>query len=175
MKDAKRLGTYGFEATVENGDTAVFQMSFLGNGGTVEGMKLFKLVNETQSHEYIYSESREMDNGNWWIAPLSDPVHALKLGDTLTPNESYVAFFVITDNGVYDAHTDLGKIADPVTLMTSGELPTNASPVVPSKDDDGGSSSGCTVGGAPSYDLLVLFLGLSAVAAIRVLRRKDSE
>lgn len=175
MKDAKRLGTYGFEATVENGDTAVFQMSFLGNGGTVEGMKLFKLVNETQSHEYIYSESREMDNGNWWIAPLSDPVHALKLGDTLTPNESYVAFFVITDNGVYDADADLGKIADPVTLMTSGELPTNASPVVPSKDDGGGSSSGCTVGGAPSYDLLVLFLGLSAVAAIRVLRRKDSE
>ena len=39
--------------------------------------------------------------------------------------------------------------------------------------DDGGSSSGCTVGSTPSYDLLVMFLGLSAVAAIRVLRRRE--
>ena len=64
-------------------------------------------------------------------------------------------------------------------LTTNGTLPTNggtADHVYTGGDnDDGGSSSGCTVGSAPSYDLLVLFLGLSAVAAVRVLRRKDSE
>ena len=172
MKDAKRLGTYGFEATVENGDTAVFQMSFLGNGGTVEGMKLFKLVSGTESREYTYSDTREMANGNWWIAPLSDPVHALKSGDTLTANESYVAFFVITDNGDYDANPEAGQIADPVTLMTSGALPDNGGSGS-GGNDDGGSSSGCTVGSAPAYDLLVLFLGLTAIAAIRVARRRN--
>ena len=172
MKDAKRLGTYGFDATVENGDTAVFQMSFLGNGGTVEGMKLFKLVSGTESREYTYSDTREMANGNWWIAPLSDPVHALKSGDTLTANESYVAFFVITDNGDYDANPEAGQIADPVTLMTSGALPDNGGSGS-GGNDDGGSSSGCTVGSAPAYDLLVLFLGLTAIAAIRVARRRN--
>ena len=172
VKDAKRLGTYSFHATVESGDTAVFQTSFLGNGGTVESMRLFKLVSATESKAYNYSEQREMTAGNWWIAPLTDPTHPLAPSATLNANETYIAFFVITDNGEYDSNAETGKIADPVTLMTSGELPDNGGSVA---NDDGGSSSGCTVGGAPSYDLLVLFLGLSAVAAIRVLRRKDSE
>lgn len=91
---------------------------------------------------------------------------------TLTADETYLAFFVITDNGEFDSNTDVGKIADPVTLMTSGSLPPNGNTKV---DDDGGSSSGCTVGSTPSYDLLVLLLGMSAVAAIRVLRRRNEQ
>ena len=174
MKDAKRYGTYSFEATVENGDTAVFQMGFLGNGDTVGGMKLFKMLSDTDSKEYVYSEQREMTAGAWWITPLSDPTHPLAPSDTLAPNENYIVFFVITDNGEYDMAPESGKIADPVTLMTSGELPTNeASVLTTESNDDGGSSSGCTVGSTPAYDLLVLLLGFSAVAAIRVLRRRN--
>lgn len=74
MKDAKRLGTYSFNATVENGDTAVFQMSFLGNGATVDSMNLFKLISSTESKAYNYSEQGEKSAGSWWIAPLSDPL-----------------------------------------------------------------------------------------------------
>lgn len=172
MKDAHRYGTYSFEATVENGDTAVFQMSFLGNGDTAGSMKLFKLLSDTASLEYEYSASGEMKDGAWWIAPLADPTHPLEATDTLTANENYVVFFVIKDNSEYDASPENGKIADPVTLMTSGELPTNNSPVV-TNTDDGGSSSGCTVGSTPAYDLLVLLLGFSAIALIRVARRRN--
>ena len=172
MKDAKRLGTYSFNATVENGDTAVFQMSFLGNGATVDSMNLFKLISSTESKAYNYSEQGEKSAGSWWIAPLSDPTHPLAPTATLTADETYLAFFVITDNGEFDSNTDVGKIADPVTLMTSGSLPPNGNTKV---DDDGGSSSGCTVGSTPSYDLLVLLLGMSAVAAIRVLRRRNEQ
>ena len=171
MKDAQRLGTYSFNATVDGGDTAVFQMSFLGNGATVESMNLFRLVSSTESEEYTYSEQGEKTDGSWWIAPLSDPTHPLAPTATLNADESYLAFFVITDNGGFDSDIDAGKIATPITLMTSESLPTNGNTEV----DDDGSSSGCTVGSTPSYDLLVLFLGMSAVAAIRVLRRRNEQ
>ena len=170
MKDAQRLGTYSFNATVDGGDTAVFQMSFLGNGATVESMNLFRLVSSTESEEYTYSEQGEKTDGSWWIAPLSDPTHPLAPTATLNADESYLAFFVITDNGGFDSDIDAGKIATPITLMTSESLPTNGNTEV---DDDGSSS--CTVGSTPSYDLLVLFLGMSAVAAIRVLRRRNEQ
>lgn len=173
VKNAKRFGTYSFNATVENGDTAVFQMSFLGNGAAVDSMSLVKLINSTSSKAYTYSEQGEMLSGSWWIAPLSDPTHPLALTATLNADETYIAFFVITDNSEFDSDVEAGKIADPVTLMTSGQLPPNGNTTSTDDDDDGGSSSGCTVGSAPSYDLLVLFLGLSAVAAIRVLRRRN--
>ena len=62
-------------------------------------------------------------------------------------------------------------IKDSVSLATTGPLPNNGN----SGSDDDGSSSGCTVGSTPSYDLLVLFLGMSAVAAIRVLRRRNEQ
>ena len=90
-----------------------------------------------------------------------------------------MAFFIIRDNdAVFDADTAEGVIVDPVSLVTTnGTLPTNggtADHVYTGGDnDDGGSSSGCTVGATPSYDLLVLFLGLSAVAAFRILRKRD--
>ena len=61
-------------------------------------------------------------------------------------------------------------IKDPVSLATAGGLPNNGG-TSPS-GGDGGGSGGCTVGSAPAYDLFVLFLGLGAAAAIRVLRRR---
>ena len=66
-----------------------------------------------------------------------------------------------------------GVIKDPVSLATTGPLPNNGNSG--SSNDDGGSSSGCTVCSTPSYDLLVLLLGMSAVAAIRVLRRRNEQ
>ena len=93
-------------------------------------------------------------------------------------DKQYVAFFIIHDNdSVFDADKTDGVIVDPVTMVsTSGTLPTNGGTADPtSNDDDGGSSSGCTVGSTPSFDLLVLLLGMSAVAAIRVLRRRNEQ
>ena len=67
-------------------------------------------------------------------------------------DKSYIAFFVIGDNdGTFDADDTLGAIKDPVSLVTTGSLPNNGNSG--SSNDDGGSSSGCTVGSTPSYDL----------------------
>ena len=110
-------------------------------------------------------------SGKWWIADLDSPLTALAPTDTLEKNKTYLAFFVICDNdGVFDADNTIGIINAPISLTTTGELPDNGI-----CKDDGGSSSGCTVGSTPSYDLLVLFLGMSAVAAIRVLRRRNEQ
>ena len=89
-----------------------------------------------------------------------------------------MAFFIIRDNdATFDADTADGVIVDPVSLVsTTGTLPTNGGTADQVYgNDDGGSSSGCTVGSTPSYDLLVLLLGMSAVAAIRVLRRRNEQ
>ena len=100
------------------------------------------------------------------------PTVPLTEADKLEMDKSYIAFFVIGDNdGTFDADDTPGAIKDPVSLVTTGSLPNNGNSG--SSNDDGGSSSGCTVGSTPSYDLLVLLLGMSAVAAIRVLRRRN--
>ena len=105
---------------------------------------------------------------------MAAPTVPLTEADKLEMDKSYIAFFVIGDNdGTFDADDTLGAIKDPVSLVTTGSLPNNGNSG--SSNDDGGSSSGCTVGSTPSYDLLVLFLGMSAVAAIRVLRRRNEQ
>lgn len=171
-----RLGMYGFEGTVEGGDgntVAMFQMNFLGNGSTVDGLRLVQPVSSTQSTEYAYSEVKETAAGNWWICPLSDLSVTLKPSDTLQENVTYTAFFVIEDNGAYDTSNEDGFIASMIDLTATGDLPSNATTTA-TADDDGGSSSGCTVGSTPAYDLLVLLLGFSAIALIRVARRRNS-
>ena len=60
---------------------------------------------------------------------------------------------------MFDIEPADGVIKDPVSLATTGPLPNNGNSG--SSNDDGGSSSGCTVGSTPSYDLLVMFLGMS--------------
>ena len=115
-------------------------------------------------------------SGRWWVMEM-ETLALLAPTDTLERNKMYIAFFVIRDNdGIFDLDAAPGIIKDPVAMTTVGSLPDNGNGngngTAPS--DAGGSSSGCTIGSTPSYDLLVLFLGLSAVAAVRVLRRKSS-
>ena len=173
-----RLGTIGFSAKVTEGKSGVFQLSFLGNGATAGDFKLYKL-HETTVDLYQYgkpaAEDMAASSGRWWIADLASPLAPLEATDTLEKNKTYLAFFVIRDNdGVFDADNTIGVIEDPVSLTTTGDLPDNGGNGTYKNDtDDSGSSSGCTVGSTPSYDLLVLFLGMSAVAAIRVLRRRN--
>lgn len=172
-----RLGMYGFEGTVEGGDgnpVAMFQMDFLGNGSTVDGLRLMRPVSSTQSEEYTYSEIKEAAAGNWWICPVSDLSVTLKPSDTLQENVSYTAFFAIEDNDAYDSNAEEGLIASMIDLTARGNLPTNSTINAPADDDDDSSSSGCTVGSTPAYDLLVLLLGFSAIAIIRVARRRNS-
>ena len=177
----KRFGTYSFTAEVEAGASIVFQMDFLGNGEKVDALNLYKLTTNSKT-EYTYGRpsAGEMASasGQWWIGSFDNPTVALPSDTVLEKDKTYVAFFIIRDNdGTYDADSTDGIIADSVTMVsTTGTLPTNGGTAdqVYNSDDDG-SSSGCTVGSTPSYDLLVLFLGMSAVAAIRVLRRRNEQ
>ena len=174
---AKRLGTFEFSAKVPAGKSAVFQMNFLGNGEAVDTLSLLKLT-ETKATAYEYgmptSAELETASGKWWIADVEAPTKSLEAGDRMDMDHTYVAFFVIADNDpVFDRDGADGLIVDPVTLATTGALPDNGANAG-SSDDDGGSS-GCTVGSTPSYDLLLLFLGLSAVALLRALRRKAAK
>ena len=177
----KRFGTYSFTATVEPDSSAVFQMNFLGNGEAVSSLKLYKLTaNVKTAYEYGRPDSAGMASasGRWWVADFTNPTVPLAPEAVLTLDAQYVAFFIIHDNDeIFDANKADGVITDPVSLVTTtGTLPANGGTADPTHDiDDGGSSSGCTVGSTPSYDLLVLFLGMSAVAAIRVLRRRNEQ
>ena len=171
-----RLGTVRFTANVTEGKSGVFQLTFLGNGMTVGDYKLYKLhENDAVKYEYGKPAAEEMDSasGRWWVMEM-DSLALLEPGDKLDMNKTYIAFFMIRDNdGVFDADATAGVIKDPVSLATTGPMPDNGGSGASSNNDDGGSSSGCTVGSTPSYDLLVMLLGLSAVAAIRVLRRRE--
>ena len=173
----KRFGTVSFTAEVDAGSSAVFQMNLLGNGEAVSALKLYKLAaNGKTAYEYGRPESANMASasGQWWIADFTNPTVALAQDAVLEMDKQYIAFFIIKDNdATFDADTSDGKIVDPVSLVSSsGTMPSNGGTT---DSDDGGSSSGCTVGSTPSYDLLVLLLGLSAVAAVRVLRRRNEQ
>ena len=175
-KGSNRLGTFEFTAEIKGGSSAVFQMNLLGNGATVGELGLYKLHDNTVvPYTYGKPSAEEMPtaSGKWWVADIKSPMDALNASDVLTMDHTYVAFFIIADN---DENFDLdpadGVIKDPVSLATTGALPDNGGSGS-GGNDDGGSSGGCTVGSAPAYDLLVLFLGLTAVAAIRVMRRRE--
>lgn len=177
----KRFGTLQFTAEVAADSSAIFQMNMLGNGEKISALKLYKLTANKKS-EYTYGrpapDALGSASGQWWIASFGNPTIPLDQDAVLEMDKQYVVFFIIHDNdSIFDADKADGVIVDPVTMVsTSGTLPTNGGTAdTTHSDDDGGSSSGCTVGSTPSYDLLVLFLGMSAVAAIRVLRRRNEQ
>lgn len=178
-KGENRLGTVEFTANVTEGKSGVFQMSFLGNGATAGEFKLYKLhANATDLYTYGKPAAADMDSasGHWWIADLAAPLAPLAATDKLEMDKTYLAFFVIRDNDeVFDADTTPGVIKDPVSLASTGVMPTNGNTGGSEPTHGGGgSSSGCTVSATPSYDMLLLFLGFTAVAAIRILRKKES-
>ncbi len=173
-KGENRIGTLSFTADVTEGKSGVFHFTFLGNDAAVADFRLYKL-HETDAATYAYGKPAPGDmasaSGHWWIAEPNAPTIALPETARLEMDKTYIAFFVIRDNDpAFDADPASGVIKDPVSLATAGGLPNNGG-TSPS-GGDGGGSGGCTVGSAPAYDLFVLFLGLGAVAAIRVLRRR---
>lgn len=175
--DLNRLGTYAFSANVPAGKSCVFQFNFLGNGSTAAEHHLYKL-SATKSTPYTYGKPVNMENasGQWWIADFTSPLVPLSPDAVLTADKAYVAFLIIHDNDtLFDADPAEGRIVDPVSLVTSGSLPNNGvlESATGNDGNDGNGSSGCTVGSAPAYDLLVLFLGLFSVAVLRTLRRKQ--
>ena len=159
-KGSKRLGTFAFTAETTAGKSAVFQMNFLGNGATVGELSLHKLyANKTAPYAYGKPSADELPtaSGMWWVADIKAPTKALAPADVLEMDHTYMAFFIIADNdATFDIEPADGVIKDPVSLATTGPLPNNGNSG--SSNDDGGSSSGCTVGSTPSYDLLVLLL-----------------
>lgn len=176
-KGENRLGTLEFTAKVTEGKSGVFNMTFLGNGMTVGDFKLYKL-HENEAVPYTYGKPASDDmataSGQWWITEMVTPLVPLAAGDKLDMDKTYLAFFVIRDNdAAFDADATTGVIKDPVSLATAGPLPKNGSDAV-TPSDDGGSSSGCTVGSAPSYDLLLLLVAFSLIALVRVARRRNA-
>lgn len=174
-KGENRLGTLSFTADVTEGKSGVFQFTFLGNGASAADFKLYKL-HENDTTLYAYGkpapEALDSASGQWWITDLKSPTVPLAAQDTLERDKTYIAFFVIRDNdAAFDADPASGVIKDPLSLTTTGPLPDNGGTA---RSDNGGGSSGCTVGGTPSYDLFILFLGFAAVVAIRALRRKEA-
>lgn len=176
-----RLGTFAFTAEVTPEKSAVFQFNFLGNGATVAEHQLHKLY-ATQTKAYSYGKPSpdafaNNPSGMWWIASIEDPTVALEPAVTLDVDKTYIAFFVIRDNDAEGFDTDLasGKIVDPVTLATTGNLPPNGVTADTPKHSSGGSSSGCSASsGSPAYDLAVLVVAFLGMALIRN-RRRDTE
>ena len=174
-KDEKQLAILSFTADVDGGTSAIFQMNILGNDSPVSDYRLYKL-NGLDVFPYEYGKPESKDglstaSGRWWIATVDDPFTPLAHDAVLKESQIYVAFFAIADDDrMYDLDETPGKIADPLALTTTGNLPSNNTAA---SGDDDGDSSGCTVGSAPAYDLLILLLGFSAVAAIRTLRRRN--
>lgn len=173
-KDMKRLGTYDFSANLPADKSGVFQFNFLGNGATIAEHHLHRLT-ATTSTAYTYGKPADMDSasGQWWIADITNPLVPLTPDAVLTADRTYVAYLMLRDNdSAFDADLTEGSLADPVTLVTSGPLPTNGVPASASGSDDNGSS-GCTVGATPAYDLFVLLLGFIGIACLRTLRQRS--
>ncbi len=176
QKGETRYGTYDIDANVStNGDVGVFQMELLGNNAPVKAFRLYSVANSNAPEAFAYAHDMT-DGGNFWIAPLSDPLVPLAEDDVLSMNKAYVLFYTMKDGGKFDAARTRagadGKITGSVALVTSGSLPTNRSSAGNSGggDDSGG---GCTIGATPSYDLLILLLALAGVAVLRSLRRRN--
>ena len=176
QKGETRYGTYDIDANVStNGDVGVFQMELLGNNAPVKAFRLYSVANSNAPEAFAYAHDMT-DGGNFWIAPLSDPLVPLAEDDVLSMNKAYVLFYTMKDGGKFDAARTRagadGKITGSVALVTSGSLPTNRSSAGNSGggDDSGG---GCTIGATPSYDLLLLLLALAGVAVLRSLRRRN--
>ena len=176
-KDEKRLGTLEFTAAISGNKSGVFQFTFLGNGGTPADYRLYQLQ-ENKSFLYTYGKPAPEDmgtaSGSWWIADMDNPTIPLEESHTLDMNKTYIAFFTMGDNDETDLDAAEGMLKNRIALATTGPLPDNGAADTNASSDDDDSSSGCTVGSTPAYDLLVLLLGFSAIALIRVARRRNA-
>jgi predicted amidohydrolase YtcJ len=167
-KGENRYGTHSFEATITGGTVATFQMTILGNGSPASAFSLRKLLSSTESVPYDLVTAQAVSGGKFWIEALDEPGKALSQDQVLTMDQPYTVFFTIEDNSDFDLNSEVGKFADPVTLVTTGSLPDNGI----ESSDGGGGGGGCTVGSKPAYDFLILLLGLLGALGFRSLRRR---
>ncbi len=172
--NAKIFGTHAFTAEYSpaaDGQVVTFQMDILGNGMKVSDLELHKITSNTDYEKYTYADIRFGD-GTFWIVEDNKPLAPLAADAVLEMNKMYILFFSIADNGAFDFDTTVGKIEDPVRLVsTSGTLPTNGTAT--SSTVDHGSSGGCTVGTEPMYDMMLLFFAGLGLIVFRSVKRKE--
>lgn len=73
----KRLGTFSFTAKKNSTpqSNAVFRMNFLGNGDTVDSMRLYALEGlEKKGFVYATKADEKATPGHWWIASMHNPL-----------------------------------------------------------------------------------------------------
>jgi len=194
-KDEALLGAVSMEAKVEKqGDTAVFSFKVLGNGETLDKIKLRKLLGNDWVDFSAYSVAGDANDGNWWVNSFDKPLvtDILKQEAVLEKDKVYIVSFAIGDGQAHDGDNEVnGVIVAPVALVgstapdngTEATQVANASdtarPVVtkitpPASKSSGGSSGGCTVGTNPAYELLALLLASLGVMAGRIFRRRNA-
>lgn len=118
----KVLGAYSFKAE-STGGTVLFQMDFLGNGGPVRDMRLYRLDVGGRAVPFAFAAQREIRDGVFWIASLEEPAQALPPEATLRRDRTYIAFFGVGADGT--ARRGKEELAATVCLTTSGPLPAN--------------------------------------------------
>lgn len=177
-KGETRYGASTLNATVTENAVALFQMDIIGNNTTAGAFKLYNTAVSTNPVAFTYGKDANTE-GKFWIAPMSDVQNAVTADATLESNVPYVVFFTVKDGGTFDTDTAAGKVASSVTLVTTGTLPSNRTvqneqpqpEPQPQKNDDD-SSSGCTIGSNPAYDLAILVLALIGLTIFRKIRRR---
>lgn len=120
-KGERRLGAYRFEAEARGGDAALFQMDFLGNGGPVRDMHLYR-IEGPRREAFTYSPEGRIRGGLYWISPLKEPTRPLPPEATLAKDATYITFFALapTTPGAREWTAQAT-----VCLATSGPLPGN--------------------------------------------------
>ena len=119
----RTLGAYSFIAQVRGGGTAVFQMDFLGNGGPVADMRLFRLGPSQEAMPFIYDADGPWRNGSFRIASLREPQKGLPPETVLHMDAPYIVFFALSAGAPEKAASAL--LTATVALATTGELPRN--------------------------------------------------
>ncbi len=152
------LAAKQFKFGITEGTTGVIKYQIIGDGTYVSNLCLNKLTaNEVIPFEYGYQDRENTLPGYWWIVNNKD-LSILKKTDKIEEGDSYTVCFTIGDNSEFDIDKTPGVIEDPNVLSKIF----------------GGSSSGCTVGTNPAYELLALLLASLGVMAGRIFRRREN-
>lgn len=172
-KDQVSYGAFDISCDVKDGTVATLQMHILGNGSPAGDFLLYNDLGAVSARadddsRAVYGKSAEPNH--FWICANNAPTSALPKTKLLNMNQDYIVNFTLPANAN-------GKVAEAVQLVSTGVLPTNHSSVKSgwtnsgSWDDDD-SSSGCTIGNSPAYDLAILGVALFAMLAFGAIRRR---
>ncbi|WP_320174256.1 PQQ-binding-like beta-propeller repeat protein [Maridesulfovibrio sp.] len=139
-----------FNATIDvNGGSATFRISSTTiPTGKVSDLTLMKFYNTNgtskEYNNYALTGPEYSLDGYWWITDANGN-HLARTDDTTLGTEYYI-YFVIKDNGDYDEDRNLGKISDPVAVVTGSSS---------------GSGTGCTLNPQATFSVEWLLLMLA--------------